>query len=145
LHFSIIVSDFLEGHRSTLSFEEDFSSIETLEAPTRRGVSCEKWIKGFGCHIVGGWECPDAEGSAKQSRVPNARNSFGKLRTGSAHPILFDINLFSGLCFGQPSATQLLGGDAGHVRLDVENRGSVEHIDATDAELRAFASEQLDD
>jgi len=59
LHFSIIVSDFLEGHMSTLSFEEDFSSIETLEAVARGGVSCGMWIKKLGSHIVGVEECSD--------------------------------------------------------------------------------------
>jgi hypothetical protein len=32
LPWSIIVSDFLKGHRPTLSFGEDFSSVIELEA-----------------------------------------------------------------------------------------------------------------
>ena len=55
--FSIIVSDFLEGHKPTLSFKEDFSSVETLEAVAIGEVSCGMWIKKFGSHIVGVGEC----------------------------------------------------------------------------------------
>lgn len=35
---SIIVADFLEGHRLTLSFEEDLSSVNGLEEGIEDGV-----------------------------------------------------------------------------------------------------------
>ena len=53
--------------------------------------------------------------------------------------------LLSGLSFRQPAASQLLCGNAGHVRLDVQNRRSVQHIDAAHMECAPFAAKQFHD
>src|SRR6185312_500376 len=47
------------------------------------------------------------------------------------------------LCFGQPPATQSLLGNAGQIRLDVENRRSVQHVHPTNVKICTFAPEQF--
>ena len=54
-------------------------------------------------------------------------------------------SLMPRLGFGHPSTAQLFGGDAGEIRLDVEDRSSVQHVDAADVELRAFAAKEFND
>jgi len=53
--------------------------------------------------------------------------------------------LFAGFGFGEPTATELIGGNAGHVGLDVEDRSAIEHVDAVNVELRTVAAEEFDD
>ena len=46
---------------------------------------------------------------------------------------------------GEPSAAKLFRWDARQVRLDVEDRSSVEHIDTSDMQGVAFAADEFDD
>ena len=52
--------------------------------------------------------------------------------------------MLTGFSFSKPAATELLGRDAGHVRLEIEDGSAVEHVDATDVELCSFTAEKFD-
>ena len=52
---------------------------------------------------------------------------------------------FPGFGFGEPAAAELLGGDAGHVGLDVEEWGAIEHVEAADVEFGSVAAQEFDD
>src|SRR5438874_9791859 len=52
---------------------------------------------------------------------------------------------FACLGFGQPAATKVFGGDAGHIRLDVQDGRAVQHVDAAHVQVRALPAEQADD
>ena len=47
--------------------------------------------------------------------------------------------------FRHPAAAQALLGDAGQIRLDIEDRSSVEHVDAPDVQGWTVATEEFDD
>jgi hypothetical protein len=47
--------------------------------------------------------------------------------------------------FRHPAAAQVLLGDAGQIRLDVEDRRSVEHVNAADVQGLTVATEEFDD
>jgi hypothetical protein len=59
LPYSIIVADFLKGHRLTLSFLEDFSSVVELEAGIGEGVV--GWERDPGL-VAAMWEGRDLDG-----------------------------------------------------------------------------------
>src|SRR5437868_5333389 len=52
---------------------------------------------------------------------------------------------FACLGFGQPAAPKLVGGDAGHIWLDVQDGRAVQHVDAAHVQVGALAAEQADD
>src|ERR1022692_5206026 len=54
-------------------------------------------------------------------------------------------SLLSCLSFGQPPAAQAFGWDTGQVGFDIENGCSIQHIDATNMQLAAFAVTQFHD
>jgi hypothetical protein len=56
--FLIIVADFLEGHKLTLSFEEDFSSVDLLEAAIEEGVVALEWKRALAVTL---WERRDVQ------------------------------------------------------------------------------------
>ena len=47
--------------------------------------------------------------------------------------------------FRQPSAAQLLSGNVGQVRLEIENGSPVEHVDTTNMQPRSLAADQFHD
>jgi hypothetical protein len=54
-------------------------------------------------------------------------------------------SLVSRLGFDHPTAAQLFVRDAGEVRFDIEDRSSVQHVEAANVELRAFAAKEFND
>ena len=57
-------------------------------------------------------------------------------------PRLLVLTLFR---FLKPSSPQLLGGNAGQVRLDIENGSAVEHVDTANMQPRSLAPDQFHD
>ena len=55
------------------------------------------------------------------------------------------MSLVSRLGLDHPSASQLFGGDAGQVWLDVEDRSSIQHVEAANVELDACAAKEFND
>src|SRR5579872_665168 len=51
----------------------------------------------------------------------------------------------AGLGFGQPAPFQLIGSNAGKVGLDIEDGGSIQHVETADVQNRSFPTKQLDD
>src|SRR5690349_4501893 len=47
-------------------------------------------------------------------------------------------------CFLQPASPQLVSGNIGQIRLEIENGSPVEHVDATNMQPRSVAPEQFD-
>ena len=55
------------------------------------------------------------------------------------------IILATDFSFGDPSAAQVLGRDAGQVGFEIEDRSPVKHVEAADPQGIAFATEEFDD
>jgi len=79
---------------------EDFASVERLEAAHLREVVGLLWIEKFRCHNV------------------------GIVRLNSAGRVV----LRARFGFGQPPPPKLFRRNAGHIGLNVENWGSIEHV-----------------
>src|SRR5690349_7927168 len=54
-------------------------------------------------------------------------------------------SLSSAACFGlcEPAASEFFLGDRGEVRLDVQNRSAVQHVNATNEKASAFSPDKL--
>src|SRR5579883_1041778 len=52
--------------------------------------------------------------------------------------------MFLGFRFCNPAAPQLLRRNTGKIRLDVQNRGAIEHVHAANMKPRAFTRKKLD-
>ena len=52
--------------------------------------------------------------------------------------------LLASFGFGEPAATEPFFGDAGEIRLDIEDGGAVKHVDTADLENVTFAAQQFD-
>jgi hypothetical protein len=117
LPFASLVADSLEGH-SLLSPSGRFLFRYSLRGGVPAGSCRHGGREDAGCHIVGtgGRECSRVERLLR-------RTCFG---------------------LGEPAATELLRGDTRHVRLDVEDRSSIEHVDAADVQQTTVAAEQFD-
>jgi NTE family protein len=51
--------------------------------------------------------------------------------------------LFAGFGLGEPAAAEFCFGDTGKIRLEIEDRSAVEHVDAADVEIGAVATKQF--
>ena len=109
--FLIIVADFLEGHKLTLSFEEDFSSVKGLEAGTEEGVVALEWKRALAVTL---WERREVQkgtvGSSDSATKGGSLLDYFSASQGCAHRgilLRFEFTRAGSVCGLQPRRASL--------------------------------------